>query len=145
MTFAPEAHNQVGQKRNSLSDGARNFELMAARCLVLIESTHLAIAHTQERVRRGVASMERERERGMGCDTIVLKPSAVPLRLVDCEVCDDPESVEQLNVVAGPCSACGERKKPLAAMVRFAAIDVELVLCGDCFQNLSDLSLGQVV
>jgi hypothetical protein len=122
-----------------------NMSALNLRCLALIESTNRAITHTQERVRRGDESVARQRESGLGCDSIVLRAAPVFPTLVDAEVYDDPSSVELINQAADSCSCCGSGNKSLVALVRFVSIDVEMVLCGDCYQSLSDRALGQVV
>lgn len=129
---------------------SRQFEFMNmgalnVRGLALIESTNRAIARTRERVRRGDESVARQRESGLGCRSIVLRAAPVFPTLVDAEVYDDPSSVELINQAADSCSCCGSGNKSLVALVRFVSIDVEMVLCGDCYQSLSDRALGQVV
>jgi hypothetical protein len=122
---------------------ARSIAALYARCLSLIDSTDRAIIRTQDRVHKAGVSVARQRERGIGCETITLRPGRVRPTLVDAEIYDDADSRAMLNEAVEACSCCGS-KETLVAFVRFPSIDVEMALCGACYQSLEDRALGQV-
>jgi hypothetical protein len=66
------------------------------------------------------------------------------IRFTDCDVFDDPKLLIQVNSAALECDRCG-RAERLVAVVRFNSLAQVLALCGHCFQQLSELSLGAVV
>lgn len=131
--------------RTTFESEFRRLRLLSARCNARIERTNLAIAHTQERVRASNASVERARTERFECSRIALRPSPAFPSLIDAEVFDDPESAAYLNEIAHSCSRCNSEGKALVALVRFASLDAELALCAECYCDLSDRSLGQVV
>ena len=65
-------------------------------------------------------------------------------QLVDGEVCDDPELLVELNASGCECGKC-HRAESIAAVIRFRDLSSITAVCAACFQELTNLSLGQVI
>ena len=66
------------------------------------------------------------------------------IRFADCGVFDDPELLIGVNSAQLECGKCGNAER-LVAVVQFNSLEQILGLCGYCFRELSELSLGAVV
>ena len=64
-------------------------------------------------------------------------------RLIDGELCDDAELLAHLNALGYECDRCREGKT-VSAVIKFDSMAAALAVCGECFSELSELSLGQV-
>lgn len=114
------------------------------RCRALIESTDALIVRTRQHVGMIHERIARQRQR-IDCEAPVLRASRIFPSLVEAEVFDDSDAALLLRELTDPCSHCGSSAEPLVAAVRFRSGGVEMVLCGECYRGLADLTLGQAV
>jgi hypothetical protein len=66
------------------------------------------------------------------------------ISFADCDVYEDTELLIGVNSAQLECGKCGNADR-LVAVIQFKSLDQILALCGNCFQKLSELSLGAVV
>jgi len=66
------------------------------------------------------------------------------LRFTDCYILDDPELLLESNAHGLACERCYQPER-LVAVIRFQALSQVLAICGGCFRQLNELSLGTVV
>ena len=64
-------------------------------------------------------------------------------QLVDATICEDPELLAELNAAGCECDKChgGDR---ISAVINFSDLSSVVAVCAACFQELTNLSLGQV-
>ncbi|HVN28687.1 MAG TPA: hypothetical protein VMT64_09395 [Candidatus Binataceae bacterium] len=63
-------------------------------------------------------------------------------KLIDAEICEDPDWLAELNAIGCQCDKCNAEQS-IVAVVRFSSIGT-MAVCAECFQDLTRLSLGQV-
>ncbi len=110
----------------------------------LINTTRLTVSYSQERVQNGINRVQRVRAYGFGAEKVTLRPPKNAPSFVDAQIFDTPSDASALNELADGCSVCGSHANPLVALVRFESLGVDLAVCAECYQALSDRALGQV-
>jgi len=64
-------------------------------------------------------------------------------QMVDAELCEEPRLLAELNEAGCECDVC-RNEETIVAVIRFSDLSSMLAVCVGCFQELNEMSLGQV-
>jgi hypothetical protein len=105
-----------------------------------IDSSVLTRSRTRQLLEQGIRLNELRRQ----SEANIYRTVVYFARLVDAEICEDEEFAAQLNALGCECDKCGAVQS-IAAVIRFESREDPLAVCAECFQDLTRLSLGQVI
>jgi len=139
--FAPHHINSAELRADSRRLAFRSKSAVAEICRISDDSVQACTSS-----RRLLAEARRVREplRRPEIDYPIRPAHFETPQLLDCEIFDDPDLLAEINSAKLDCEKCGQAGY-LVAVARFRSLEQVFAVCGDCFRQLNELSLGAVV